>query len=212
MMHIRQMGLAVLAAAALSMGSAFAQDALSPQGQGDVPASQMPSSGLGVLPQIAEIPPEQLAPEILILRSIEKEIREKYKNKVFEPSGIPSLVFTASQHALLREARIGFNTRVPTAQELKDFGDPNDPNYRPPPSLREISLQGIAFITPDEWTIWLNKKRVTPEAIPSEAVDLRVYKEFIELRWYDAQTNQVYPIRIRPNQTFNIDARMFLPG
>jgi hypothetical protein len=171
-----------------------------------------PSATLGELPHVAELPTDQVAPELLILRSIEKEIEEKYKNKVFQPSGVPSMVFTPSQYALLREARVGFNTRVPTAQELKDLPDPNDPNYRPPPSLREINLQGIAFINPDDWTIWLNKKRVTPDALPSEAVDLRVYKEFIELKWYDAQTNQIYPIRLRPNQTFHIDSRIFLPG
>jgi hypothetical protein len=32
------------------------------------------------------------------------------------------------------------------------------------------------------------------------------------MKWFDEYTNQVFPIRLRPHQRFNIDARMFLPG
>jgi hypothetical protein len=129
------------------------------------------------------------------------------------PPSIPSLLFTPAQQSLLREARNGFNTRAPSAAELAEAGigaggDLQSPNM----SVRSLSLGGIVFLTPDEWTIWLNSKRVTSDKIPTEAVDLRVYKEFIELRWFDAQTNQIFPIRLRPNQTFNLDARTFVPG
>lgn len=150
--------------------------------------------------------------ELQILNSIEKEIKKKKGKEIFERSSIPSLVFTPSQYALLREARIGFNTRAPTLQELAKAGDPNDPNYRPPASIRDIKLGGISFYTPDDWTIWLNNNRVTPDALPAEAIDLRVYKDFIELKWFDVLTNQIYPVRLRTNQKFNIDSRIFLPG
>lgn len=152
------------------------------------------------------------APELKILKSIELEIKKKKGKDVFERSSVPSLIFTPSQYALLREARIGFNTRAPTLQELAKAGDPNDPNYRPPVALRDIRLGGIAYNTPDDWTIWLNSNRVTPDALPSEAIDLRVYRDFIELKWFDAVTNQVYPVRLRMNQRFNLDTRIFLPG
>lgn len=153
-----------------------------------------------------------LPPELKILKSIEAEIKKKKGSEIYERSSVPSLVFTPSQYALLREARIGFNTRAPTLQELGKYADPNDPNYRPPAAVRDVKLGGIAFNTPDDWTIWLNGSRVTPDAIPAEALDLRVYKEFIEIKWFDAVTNQVYPIRLRTNQRFNIDTRIFLPG
>jgi hypothetical protein len=154
-----------------------------------------------------------LPPELQILKKIEQEIkRQKAKEDIFERSSIPSLVFTPSQYALLREARIGFNARPPTAQELARIGDPNDPNYRPPAALRDIRLGGIAYNTPDDWTIWLNNNRVTPDALPSEAIDLRVYKDFIEVKWFDIVTNQIFPIRLRINQKFNFDTRVFLPG
>jgi hypothetical protein len=160
-----------------------------------------------------EISAEKEIPiELRILNSIEQEIKKKKGKDIYERSSVPSLVFTSSQYALLREARIGFNTRAPSLQELAKIGDPNDPNYRPPASIRDIKLGGISFNTPDDWTIWLNNSRVTPDALPSEALDLRVYKDFIELKWFDVLTNQIYPVRLRTNQKFNIDSRIFLPG
>ncbi len=171
-----------------------------------------PNSNLGLTKEAAAMDESSLPPEVRILRNIEKEIKKKRGKEVYERSSVPSLVFTPSQYALLREARVGFNTRAPTLQELNNSANPNDPNYRAPALLRDISLGGIAFLNPDDWTIWLNGARVTPDSLPSEAIDLRVYKDFIELKWFDAQTNQVYPIRLRTNQKFNLDAHIFLPG
>lgn len=169
-------------------------------------------SSVGVTKEAAAMAPESLPPEVKILRNIEKEMKKKKGKEVYERSSVPSLVFTPAQFALLREAQVGFNTRVPTLQELQKPGDPNDPNYRPPVAVRNISLGGIAYLTPDDWTIWLNNQRITPDAIPAEAIDIRVYKEFIELKWFDSQTNQIYPIRLRANQKFNLDTRLFLPS
>lgn len=174
--------------------------------------SEQAQSSIGESATVAALPDSQVPAEVRILRGIEKELKEKFKKEVFRPSDIPSLVFTPSQHALLSEARIGFNTRMPTAAELGENPNTDDPNYRPPPSVRKLSLGGIVFNTPDEWTIYLNNKRITPDSMPTEAVDLRVYKDFIELRWFDVQTNQIFPIRLRPNQTFSLDGRVFLPG
>jgi hypothetical protein len=194
----------LLVGVAAGIGSVNASSELSP----DAPAN------LGLTTDAAAADPAAVPAEVLILRSIEKELKEKLKKDVFRPSNIPSLVFTPSQHAMLSDARRGFNTRMPTPAELRpgDAPSPDDPNYRAPPSVRKLSLGGIVFNNPDEWTIYLNNKRITPDAMPSEAVDLRVYKDFIELRWFDVQTNQIFPVRLRPNQTFNLDGRVFLPG
>jgi len=189
----------VLAVLAVPVLPAFAQDSGA-------------SPTFGTLDSVAGLSQEDLPPEVRILQSIEKEIKAKYKKQVYVRSQVPSVFFTAPQHALLREARIGFNTRVPTLQDLKDQADPNDPNYRPPVAMREISLSGIVYNSPDDWTIYLNKNRITRETIPAEVIDVKVYKDYIELKWFDAQTNQVYPIRLRPNQKFNLDVKVFLPG
>lgn len=210
----------------LSMGAGilqpvYAQEVVAPapvSAPTDIPVetpavTTTPSDG-PVIDEAAKAPEVavQDSPELKILKSIEMEVKKKKRNAIFERSSVPSLVFTPSQYALLREARIGFNTRIPTLQELAKAGDPNDPNYRAPAALRDVRLGGIAYNTPDDWTIWLNSSRVTPDALPAEAIDLRVYKDFIELKWFDVATNQVFPIRLRMNQRFNLDTRIFLPG
>lgn len=202
---------AVCFSVSLLSGHGFAQDA-GGESQNIENGPNQPAQILGVSGAAATMAEKDLPPEVKILREIEKEIREKASQKFYERSGTPSLVFTPSQYALLREARVGFNTRAPSMSELKTDADPNDPNYKLSAMLRNVTLGGIAFETPDNWTIWLNNARVTPDAIPAEAVDLRVYKDFIELKWFDAYTNQVYPVRLRPNQKFNLDSRIFLPG
>lgn len=179
-------------------------------GQSPVPSTDGTSVPTENVPAEQKVAEE--APELKILKSIEAEIKKRKGREIFERSSVPSLVFTPSQYALLREARIGFNTRIPTLQELSKLSDPNDPNYRPPAALRDVKLGGIAYNTPDDWTIWLNNARVTPDAIPAEAIDLRVYKEFVEIKWYDALKDQIFPIRLRINQKFNLDNRIFLPG
>ncbi len=207
----------LMAAAALLFSGAGAAYAASTPSASDpaVPAADAATantSSLGESAEMAALPDDQVPAEVRILRGIERELKDKVKKTVFVGTDIPSLVFAPGQHALLSEARIGFNTRIPTKKELEDLPDPDDPNYRPPPSVRVLSLSGIVFNNPDQWTIYLNQKRITPDALPSEAVDLRVYRDFIELRWFDIQTNRIYPIRLRPNQRFSLDSRLFLPG
>ncbi|MDY0028829.1 MAG: hypothetical protein RBR86_02690 [Pseudobdellovibrionaceae bacterium] len=170
------------------------------------------SPTFGTINSIANLSYDELPAEVKILQSIEKEIKEKYKKQIYSKSNVPSLFFTSQQHALLREARVGFNTRVPTMQDYGDGGDPNDPNYRPPVAMRELALSGILYNSDRDWTIYLNKHRVTPENLPVEIVDIKVFKDYIELRWFDQVSNQIYPVRLRPNQRFNLDARVFLPG
>ena len=64
----------------------------------------------------------------------------------------------------------------------------------------------------DNWVVWLNGQRVTPEAIPKEIMDIKVRKDYVELKWYDSFSNLIYPVRLQPHQRFNLDSRIFLPG
>lgn len=79
-------------------------------------------------------------------------------------------------------------------------------------SIRELSLGGILYSSKKEWTIWLNGQRVTPQSKPEEVVGLKVFEDYIELKWLDQKTLKVYPIRLRPHQRFNLDNNLFLPG
>lgn len=119
--------------------------------------------------------------------------------------GMPTLFFTKWQHALLVETRAGARTRPVSDADLDDDGQV----VKGP---REIGLSGIVYTNSDKWVIWLNNQRVAPDAIPEEVMDLNVFANYVELEWFDAYTNQIYPIRLRPHQRFNLDNRIFLPG
>ncbi len=139
--------------------------------------------------------------------SVKKKIAEDDRSP-FKPEKIRSLFFTYWQHEAIVDAKKSRGlARPPTESELRTLD--KEP---PKPGERDLTLDGIVFVTSEDWTIWLNGMRVTPSAIPKEVIDLRVYKEFIEVKWLDEYTNQVFPIRLRAHQRFNLDMRIFLPG
>lgn len=132
--------------------------------------------------------------------------KSQVRDASVQPESLTSLFFTAWQHALLQEAKIGFNTNLVSS----GTGD-GDPARRDP-GLREISLGGIAFTGSEKWTVWLNGVRVTPTAIPAQILDIKVSRAYVDVKWFDGYTNKIYPIRLRPQERFNLDTRIFLPG
>lgn len=120
------------------------------------------------------------------------------------PQEVGSLVFTMWEHMLIEEWRNtdNINTRAPDAGE----------QVAAPGGIREIALSGIVWRSNTDWTVWLNGQRLKPDALPREVMDINVRKRYVELKWYDASTNLIYPVRLRPHQRFNLDSRMFLPG
>ncbi len=130
------------------------------------------------------------------------------------PNDINPVVFSYWERAAINDARnYRGQTRAPTEEELmRSVKSPAEAKKKPPPEEREIKLGGIVFVDSSDWAIWLNGKRVTPTAIPREVMDLKVYKEYVEMKWFDDYTNQIFPLRIRAHERFNIDARIFLPG
>jgi len=138
------------------------------------------------------------------MTTIEKEISEQlsFLKPNVNINLMNSLFFTKWEHDLVIDARRGLITRTPGT----------DDGVTPDAGPRDVSLAGIVFHNKKEWTIWLNNMRVSPTRIPDEVMDLKVFKDYIELEWFDASTNQIFPIRLRAHQRFNLDARMFLPG
>lgn len=123
-------------------------------------------------------------------------------------SALHTVLFSLWQHELLQEAKMKFVTRAPDASELQQ-GETGAP---PVKGVREIGVGGIAWRNVKEWTVWLNGQRITPDAIPKEVMDIRVKKDYVELKWFDSYTNLIFPVRLRPHQRFNLDSRIFLPG
>ncbi len=150
---------------------------------------------------------------------VEKEMAEQlnYAKPVVDIATKPSLFLTIPESDLILDARLGLNTRP--------IDEPGAPGADLPPGAvelptsalsvdapREIKLSGLLYKSKSDWIIWLNGKRITPKSLPTEVYDIKVYKNYIELEWFDGNTNQIFPIRLRPHQRFNLDARMFLPG
>lgn len=132
---------------------------------------------------------------------------------MLDPERLNSLFFSTWTHSLLDEARRGLKARAPTSGEVAAaMNDGLGEDAPKDPGIRELALGGILYANAKDWTVWLNGQRVRQDAMPPEILDLRVFKTYIDLRWFDAYTNQVFPIRLRPHQRFNLDSRIFLPG
>lgn len=139
------------------------------------------------------------------------EDKKIMKKEMVDIDRMPSLFFTYWQHQAIKDAKNKRGVvRQPTQQELEAIERGDDLELDP--ERRYITLGGIVYKGKDNWTIWLNGKRVTPTAVPEEVLDLRVYKDYIEVKWIDDFTKQIFPIRMRAHQRFNMDMRIFLPG
>lgn len=135
----------------------------------------------------------------------------KYFPSDSEPSTARPVLFTIQEYQLIEEARLvnlppeqGGAVTAETAKQIIERG------------ARDLFLSGILFHSSTDWTIWFNKERLTivdnPKELPDEMKDLKVYSDHIEFNWFDAYTNKIYALKMRPHQRFNIDRRIFLPG
>lgn len=119
---------------------------------------------------------------------------------------LQSLVFTYWEHLEIEDAKASIGKVTVTETKVQES------KVKPPPEKRFIHLEGILYTNANDWVIWLNGKQYRPKALPEESLGLIVYPDYIEVKWYDDYTNQIIPVRLRPMQRFNIDARVFMPG
>ncbi len=129
-------------------------------------------------------------------------------------SDVGTLFFTLWQHTLLQDAKRLYRTRPPSAAEMASADDPLGAlNDIRPRGLREISLSGILYRGQNDWVVWMNGQRLTPDALPKEVIDIKVRNgQYVDLKWFDAYTNLIFPVRLRAHERFNLDSRIFLPG
>jgi hypothetical protein len=202
---------------ALMISAAFIGSAAIAQGvveQSAAPASVMPAPAgqltTGQVTPVKASPEEQAEfrkkrdEQLLIALDKTFQHQSRIADPGVKPEEVGSLVLTMWEHLLIEEWRQTNNiaTRAPDPGEVKSG----------PTGLRELSLGGIIFRNREDWTVWLNGQRLKPDALPREVMDINVAKKFVELKWYDAQSNLIYPIRLRPHQRFNLDSKIFLPG
>lgn len=144
---------------------------------------------------------------------IEDMVRRTLINKNdIDVEQIPSLFFTSWELGLIQDARKGLVTRAPTDSEVESSIRDAENNTRPPMGPRELVVGGIIYSSANDWTLWLNSQKITPDRLPPEILDISVGKDYVRLKWFDAYTNQIFPVKIKTHQRFNIDTRIFLPG
>jgi hypothetical protein len=200
-----RIGMGVCLMAMLSPMPVLAQDQVpSPPPVEAVAEEGMPGTNLTVETLPADTSTVPAASSLLAISAAKQNVRDASVT----PESVQTLFFTAWQHALLQDAKIGFKTALPMGGPMSSGGSAVGRD----PGIREISLGGIAFSSHSRWTVWLNGVRITPDAIPQAVMDIKVSRHHIDLKWFDGYTNKIYPIRLRPQERCNLDSRIFLPG
>lgn len=117
-----------------------------------------------------------------------------------------SLFFSPNQIISIMRANQGFIAPQEAISDSNQGDRPNDPGPR------VLTLAGIAYQTPREWTIWLNGERVTPKNIPDRIMGLTVKKDRIFLKWMDIANQRIVNLTLRPHQNYNLDTDTITPG
>jgi hypothetical protein len=205
----------------IAIGTAYAQTVPQPAVTAPVEdvstsasqAQSVPATETATPPPVSA-PPEIVPIEIRILQKVREQLKEKFRSDIYTPANIPSLFFSPTQQSLLNSARQGMTNSLAdgSLEGLENSEVGGEGTLTSVPSITSIFLSGIVYNAKDNWTIWLNGARVTPQNIPKEIIDINVSQEFIELKWFDAATNQIFPVRLRPNQKFDFEKKIFLPG
>ena len=129
-----------------------------------------------------------------------------------EALNMPSIVFTYWEHIEVKRARSGIGSAPQRNTADRQASAPIVTAVKPPAEARFINMQALIYNGPEDWVVHINNKRITPAAFPEEILEMNVTEDYVEMRWYDAYLRQIIPIRMRPNQRFNIDSLMFVSG
>jgi hypothetical protein len=152
----------------------------------------------------AIVPP---LPHSQVIEQVNQDVDQEMKRLDKVEGGIPSLLFTDGEYATLLAAISSYRSgNVLNPDDL-------DPDVLVPQVVsRHLVLAGISYGDENNWVIWLNGMRMTPNNLSSEVRDIKVYKTYIEVRWFDDVTQSLIPVRLRPNQRFNLDSQSFHRG
>jgi hypothetical protein len=165
-------------------------------------------------PMPPEVPPDTGAmdpntplPNIQVIDRVNQDVDQEIKRLDKVEGGVPSLLFTEGEYASLMAAIASYRSG-----NYLSPGDVDPAFDVPMISNRHLVLAGISYGNGQNWVIWLNGTRMTPESLSPEVRDIKVYKNYVEVRWFDDVTQAVIPVRLRPNQRFNLDTQSFNPG
>lgn len=81
------------------------------------------------------------------------------------------------------------------------------------PERRLIMLSGILYKGQNNWIVWINGQKVTPDNYLPEIIEIKVENSsYVSLKWYDIGLQEVISITLRPNQVYDITTGILLPG
>jgi DNA-binding transcriptional regulator YdaS (Cro superfamily) len=77
---------------------------------------------------------------------------------------------------------------------------------------RQIRVAGVFYRSPSDWIVWMNNHKITPKDRLPEIIDINVKRSSnVSLKWYDATSNRILLITMRPHQTYDIPTGILLP-
>lgn len=117
-----------------------------------------------------------------------------------------SLFFTPQQMAAIHQALVGIY--MPLFEQEQSITGTSAVPLAP----RTIHLAGLLYSSDKNWIVWLNGFRLTPERLLPEVIEINVDSKGVRLKWYDAFSNKIIGIRLRPHQIYDIDTGILLPG
>ena len=81
------------------------------------------------------------------------------------------------------------------------------------PQQRLIVCSGVIFRKKNDWVVWLNGQKVTPDNYLPEIIEIEVENSsYVHLKWYDIGLQDVISVTLRPNQVYDITTGVLLPG
>ncbi|HTK85681.1 MAG TPA: hypothetical protein VL625_11425, partial [Patescibacteria group bacterium] len=120
----------------------------------------------------------------------------KLREPDVKPQELASVFFTLWQYQLLQDAKRLYVTHPVRKEDIAKAGDQNQNRPR---SIRELSVGGILYRGPEDWTVYLNGQRLTQDKnwLPEQVMDIKVTEDHVDLKWFDTFTNLIFPVRLR---------------
>ncbi len=153
-----------------------------------------------------------VAPILTAEQKAEQERNKKTKwgltNRELDKFFIDSFMFSGAEAALIQKAMGG---RVEKPQQTQETLKIEKKVVIP--KRRIIKVSGVLFRSTNDWAVWINGRKITPEQLLPEIIEIKVKNSsYVKLKWYDVGLNKVISIMMRPNQTYDITTGILLPG
>lgn len=81
-----------------------------------------------------------------------------------------------------------------------------------PAPLTPVYLGGIYYVGPNQWTIWLNNRRIESSVVDSEFSVVEIATRGVRVNWTPKDRPETFNFILRPRQTFDPAANRVLEG